>query len=270
MRNIRAKLIAACAIVLFHAMSVSGQTVRKHIVDRGETLASIASRYGVTQEDIIQLNPDAAQFVYVGMELSIPEKENAATTNVAVVKESTPQKQVQYPESSMQDSTVPESKFKICFEIGYGFLDSGGSGSAFAYEAAIGANYYFLDNVYAGARIGYNSSSVSSQIYDASYHFLEIPLEVGYDWSTSSGKFGVIPFGGFGFNIGLKGTSEIKGLGKSKAKIGGKTGVDMRFGLRFNIMGFLLTGSYRIPLNDNQKAFFGEDAYPEISIGWLL
>lgn len=72
MKNISVKLIAVCAIMLFHVMSVSGQTVKKHIIDRGETLASIASLYGVTQEEIIQLNPDAARFVYVGMELSIP------------------------------------------------------------------------------------------------------------------------------------------------------------------------------------------------------
>lgn len=268
MKNISVKLIAVCAIMLFHVMSVSGQTVKKHIVDRGETLASIASLYGVTQEEIIQLNPDAARFVYVGMELSIPERrEIPATTFTA--EENKSQKQIPQTEAQIKDSTFPASKLKFCFEIGYGFLDDGGmGGSAFAYEITMGANYYFLDKAYAGARIGYNSSSSSNQIVDNSFHFLEIPLEAGYEWFTSNGKFGLIPFGGFDFNIGLKGKTEIKRIGETDAKIGGKTGIDMRLGLRFNIMSFILSGSYHIPLNDNQKAFFGKDAYPEISIGW--
>lgn len=43
-----------------------------HVVNRGETIQSIAQRYGLTPEQIIQANPQAAQFIYVGMELSIP------------------------------------------------------------------------------------------------------------------------------------------------------------------------------------------------------
>ena len=43
-----------------------------HTVNRGETLESIAKRYGTTNKKIIELNPDAEQFIYVGMELVIP------------------------------------------------------------------------------------------------------------------------------------------------------------------------------------------------------
>lgn len=43
-----------------------------HIVDRGETLATIAAKYGTTEARLIELNPDAAQFIYVGMELVVP------------------------------------------------------------------------------------------------------------------------------------------------------------------------------------------------------
>lgn len=45
-----------------------------HIVDRGETLRSIAQQYGVSEQDIIKLNPEAAHYIYVGMELTIPSK----------------------------------------------------------------------------------------------------------------------------------------------------------------------------------------------------
>lgn len=46
----------------------------------GETLCSIAQRYSTTEARIIELNPDAADFIYVGMELVIPI---ASPTNFA-------------------------------------------------------------------------------------------------------------------------------------------------------------------------------------------
>lgn len=51
---------------------LSAQPTLKHTVDVGETLNSIAQRYGTTEARIIELNPDAADFIYVGMELVIP------------------------------------------------------------------------------------------------------------------------------------------------------------------------------------------------------
>ena len=41
-----------------------------------------------------------------------------------------------------------------------------------------------------------------------------------------------------------------------------------RVGIRVHLMGFDITGSYQIPLNDKQKGWFGKDAFPEISLAW--
>lgn len=59
-----------CALVTMNVLS-QNNTV-KHVIDRGETLASIASLYNTTAEEIIAYNPDASDLVYVGMELDIP------------------------------------------------------------------------------------------------------------------------------------------------------------------------------------------------------
>ncbi|MCM1225620.1 MAG: LysM peptidoglycan-binding domain-containing protein, partial [Lachnospiraceae bacterium] len=59
----------------------------EHVVEPGETLKSIAQKYGVTEAKIIELNPDAAQFIYVGMELNIPA--NAAVTQSSASTSST-------------------------------------------------------------------------------------------------------------------------------------------------------------------------------------
>ena len=52
----------------------SDDNVRRHEVQRGETLGDIAARYGTTESELIRLNPDTAQLIYVGMEIIIPDK----------------------------------------------------------------------------------------------------------------------------------------------------------------------------------------------------
>jgi len=57
-------------LVVSGTMSVMADTT--HVVNRGETLQSIAQKYGVAVDQIIAANPQASQFIYVGMELTIP------------------------------------------------------------------------------------------------------------------------------------------------------------------------------------------------------
>ena len=44
-----------------------------HVIQRGETLESIAQKYQVTVDAIKQTNPDAVNMIYVGMRLIIPQ-----------------------------------------------------------------------------------------------------------------------------------------------------------------------------------------------------
>lgn len=77
-------MMSICTLTAF------AQSVKKHVVQRGETLVSIAQKYSVSKDEIIKANPDAAQFVYVGMELTIPEISNVSsdetTTGVTEIK----------------------------------------------------------------------------------------------------------------------------------------------------------------------------------------
>lgn len=62
-----------CTVCMF-AMAQS-QTVT-HVVQRGETIESIAEFYKVSVEDINKANPNADGIVYVGMKLNIPTNSN--------------------------------------------------------------------------------------------------------------------------------------------------------------------------------------------------
>ena len=285
--TLRQRLAAAAAVVMLCAANAGAQTAQKHVVERGETLESIAVRYGVTTEDILKLNPDAAQFVYVGMELALPAKSaataasdtaqtarpaTAAPTVTEVTDENGRKRYVATAEGEQKENKadlVRFGKFGIGFEIGYGFLDNGGgSGSAFAYSVTAGANYYFTDAFYAGARIGYNSSNLTVQGLESTAHILMIPIEAGYAFATKNQLLAVAPFAGFDFNIGLTGKTKIKNGGDYDMEIGGKVGVAFDLGLRVRLWGWNLSGSYHIPLNDRQKGYFGEDGYFKVSLGF--
>ena len=258
------------------------QTV-SHVVQRGETLESIAEYYNVSVEDIDKANPNMDGVVYVGLKLNIPTSSVQPKTSSRDVSIETSQTQELTPERSPIRNVSKEDKkygeFIFAGELGYGFIKGSG---CFMYEATIGANYTLPYNLYVGARIGYNSANYTGLIKiegksinaKQNYHLLQIPIEFGYSLKNESESLGLIPFVGFNTNIGLSGKYKQKTLGtggeesSKKLKIGGKVGIGARVGIRVHLMGFDITGSYQIPLNDKQKGWFGKDAFPEISLAW--
>ena len=168
MKSFFGKLAVTFLVMLAAFLPVNAQTTVKHVVDRGETLASIAKMYGTTEDKIIELNPDAAQFVYVGMELVVPKKENmymhnnAVNNTAEVISHS-------YISQQNNDNTVAKNEEKgytlndfSYYGISYfSSFDAAGSGyymlggcafydSGWGFDINIGANYGLVDSDYAG------------------------------------------------------------------------------------------------------------------------
>ena len=277
--------VLLCTVCMF--TMAQSQTVT-HVVQRGETIESIAQYYNVSVEDINKANPNADGVVYVGMKLNIPTSSDFSKTtpkeapkNMAPIQkqvtENHTENYVKHNDTQTKDEKV--GKFEFAGELGFGFIKGADN---FMYEATVGANYRLPYNIYVGARIGYNSANYigltkyegRSIEVEQKYHFLEIPLELGYALKNTSETLGVIPFVGFNTNIGLSGKNKLRTLGtggkteSQKVKIGGKVGLGARVGVRVCLWGFDITGSYQIPLNDKQKGWFGKDAFPEITLAW--
>lgn len=178
---INALLQIAVTALLCLSLSVAAQTtaqVATHIVERGETLNSIAQKYGVTEQQILDINPDAAQFIYVGMELNIPTTKNVMTTPVEVderivvpasnnyqtnIKDDSGDNRISSPDNSIQtglmfDNSGSEyyggtSSVLTCFAIqaGIGYSnfiwDNGSVNGDISYLGEIAAQLYFEDNV---------------------------------------------------------------------------------------------------------------------------
>ena len=144
------------------------QTVT-HVVQRGETLESIAEYYKVSVEDINKANPNAEGIVYVGMKLkittsyktkivsNIDNQSVRAYTQGNNIKHHSNDKVYQehtYKAAKNEDEKV--GKIEFAGELGFGFIKGADN---FMYEATIGANYRLPYNLYVGARIGYKSAN---------------------------------------------------------------------------------------------------------------
>ncbi len=293
-QNFRLNLTIAALLCCFS--SIFAQTVTTtHVVDRGETLESIASKYGVTTDQLIELNPAAKDFVYVGMELIVPSKATSTVTPSAPVASSSsspfmsavPASSTAYDGDSYHDPDGPG--FTPCFSIEFGFLPKNkdaNSNTNYTYGVTVGTNYYFLEKsnkIYAGAAIGYNSFNYSMRYSDGhgtyldkdlTAHCIAIPFKVGYAIRTSDKKFGITPLIGLDLNCIVSSKSKFKGKdpynGKYEQTSKEEKGVaaGFRASLQIDIAEFNIGASYIFNLNDKQKYYAGDDGYFAINIGW--
>ena len=78
MRNL-GKSITTVLLALFFSYNASAQDYFMHTVTQGQGLYSISRMYGVTEDEIIKLNPGSEQVIRTGQELRIPNKKKASS-----------------------------------------------------------------------------------------------------------------------------------------------------------------------------------------------
>lgn len=87
----KSKTFLFVAMFIFASATTLAQSEQVHKIEKGETVESIAQKYGVTVDDIKKANPNAGNYFYVGMSLKIPRKvSEEATTEGNTAIESTP------------------------------------------------------------------------------------------------------------------------------------------------------------------------------------
>lgn len=63
------------------SLALHAQIKTEHVVQKGETIESIAAKYGVTVDELKRINQKAAKFLYAGMKLVIPQRSVVEQTN---------------------------------------------------------------------------------------------------------------------------------------------------------------------------------------------
>lgn len=211
--------VLVSAVMLFSvAVTCYAQEIVTHIVQRGETIESIAGKYGATADTILRLNPDAADFVYVGMELKI---EKGTVCKVLESEPAAEKKTDAAIKAGKERGREPKEKKSVSSgkAVGIDMLVSASAGySDFACAEAspksrLGFSIdlpfrfsamrkvgFFPENYYMEASVGY--ALKGSAAYPA--HYVDIKLApAGYSFPVSNveitGKAGLyvgIPVGG--------------------------------------------------------------------------
>lgn len=232
-------------MVVFGISSAIAQTSTiKHTVDRGETLQSIAKRYATTEAKIIELNPAAAKYVYVGMELIIPAvkvndtaRENNPETlhNNSVTKNTSDYFTTNSALNNIDLSKNDHTKFEKELYVGVSMNNFTGddikdSDMIVGFNAMATARYYVVNDLFLEGSLGiftkgYKSDSESSSgtswddegpNYDAfistkytSYN-LDLPILVGCRLAVNDDfniKLKVGPY----FTYALSGKLKVEG-----------------------------------------------------------
>lgn len=97
------KLLLSVLLCTASMLSMAQNQTVTHVVQRGETLESIAEYYKVSVEDINKANPNADGIVYVGMKIEIPMSTNGIKDAQNILSETkTPSKQTSSSYSNMK------------------------------------------------------------------------------------------------------------------------------------------------------------------------
>ena len=158
MKEIKGLRALAIAMMLMICATISMAQTKSHTVTRGETIESIAQKYGVTVEAIKQANPNMGSMFYVGMKLNIPEVQEkpVMTQNKPepVAPVSKKEQQPQQPE--MKDETTGKEQIthidyfnslKSGDKGVYGFgFDHIGSSEGWGMSMRIYTNLFLVDS----------------------------------------------------------------------------------------------------------------------------
>lgn len=224
MKTFFRKTIVVFMLIALNMTLAMAQSTVKHVVDKGETLTSIAQKYGVTKEKIVELNPEAAQFIYVGMELVVPATTIKLNETEAVTSQPT----------STNDYSITQNHENI--PISPQNIKEDGSTE--------GMEYLFLirpkDKTY-GYHMGYNYPSHLCIAIDLSYCFAKdayvgcVTFGIGAGGKYKIGSIllqgNIYPYAG----INSYSVPEIKVNSTGKTTSSSKTKTDFMYGIAADI-----------------------------------
>lgn len=187
-----------CTVCVF-AMAQS-QTVT-HVVQRGETIESIAKDYHVSVNDINKANPNVEGVIYVGMKLFVPKITTPENTQIV---QKQPAKELIKTASSGNESQRVKTefikygnkwRFKAIagltigtwtgkdFKEGSVAVESGSSSctNKAIYQMHLGvvADYNFSENLYAGIGVVFNQNGYKQEVVSTS----------GQYWNDEGGNY---------------------------------------------------------------------------------
>lgn len=269
------KLLLTFVALLSFSFAMGQQ--QYHTIQSGETLESIAKKYKVSVDDLVQANPEALSKLYEGMQLTIPQsgkREKEVDRDDKAALDYQPAQDVAnaplaIDDENKNDQESRKNTWHFAFRLGPSFFksekNSSGSGRnrsysssrSTGYEVALGAHYYFLENLYGSAMLGYYQTSFSSYAlqYGSSLSTesvsknIQLPIEVGVELPISK-LVGFFLEAGPTLLYAVDGYVKTNGEKKSFSEIEEDAKID-RFSAILKLGGGLRLGGFRV------QAFYG-------------
>lgn len=246
------RIICSALIVLCTTLCLA-QTERTHTIMRGETLESVAKKYGISLEELKNANPGAEKVFYVGMSLRIPN--SAENKHSVTITGNEPVETIE-PTNNPTNSHKKEGMYAlggsgtITGDVNFQFLMPSDDivklydGFNFGMCFDFGYRYYIHNNFFAEGMLGYRGMSLSrkkpSMHFDA--HCITIPIHVGGLIPVTE-KAGVAIL--FGPRIDIPVSTKIE-QGNNSQKADGSVGITLDFGIDLKYSDW---GSIRIQYN---------------------
>lgn len=198
-------LCTVCVVTMAQSQTVT------HVVQRGETIESIAKYYNVSVEDINKANPNVDGIVYVGMKLNIPasastqkeinntetpKNDSSSNENRIFVSQSTyktKKKVINDDNETTLGLQIARVKASYLFPTELEKSTRGHYRSSYNLSFVLEGEYVFNPNAFAGFGLGYmaqgscnhdrnysKEDGVSYQQYQSEYNYVMLPLSVGY------------------------------------------------------------------------------------------
>lgn len=287
--------------MLFAAVCISiatmAQSVVLHTVQRGETVASVAKKYNISEEQLRKANPDVDVYFYVGMKLNIPVANTAESETKSHTKTEANQQVIGTVNSnsysqlsktsqgaSIDQPTPTESytRWKFYDKVGWSTLTRSGNesmnmGGCF-FE--LGVSHYLGQNLPLSFGLAYtahfyNKYNKPESIGDAGsttdidISSIQIPVTIGYDFGN---KISVTPYIGAYIDYTISGKSEFKMSGEkmtSKLKDWNdytKLQLGLKGGVKLHLGEFTLGAEYGIGLTKHDENI--DESYWGLFIGY--
>ena len=258
-------------IILFTLFFISvftsqAQTMKSHTIARGETIESIAKKYGITLEELLKANPGVERMHYVGMALKIPtiQQTLSTSTDTEKVKDPVETKSLIQPNSSGTESIHDDGMYthagkgNIIGEVNFQFiqpmdeLEDFYDGFNFGMCFYMGYRYYPHNNFFVEGMLGYRFFGLSrkSPSMSMTYHCISIPIHAGALLPLSE-KFGIAPFIGPRIDIPVKTKSKIGG--QSQKEKNGDVGITLDLGADIKFSDWTIRAQYCIGLGGDES-----------------
>lgn len=169
------------------------QTTTEHVVQRGETLQSIATKYGVSVDELKQANKDAQNYLYAGMKLVIPQKTTTVSpaepvkNETVVTNQTTPVTTVpEYSSSSKSKKTTVSSGDDDGSNAVWGIIYTAGTFD----DVKASGHYGILTELYdiAGSGLGISAILASFNFGLADSGYTSDLIQIGPNYSVALGN----------------------------------------------------------------------------------